>query len=169
MVTKTGYPKWDGLVALKESGLPVAYGLFVPPHADSSTIEKTIDKFGVESTSDWLALRADGVNGRGLTPAGTAFRKTDKENIFKKLCAWSSQGYGVSVIDAEQRFEHDFCCNVLFNDEEGNFTLEGVGPGFDSGDLRKAVVNPMFIMTNKPESPIFLYAEFMYMAEKSFA
>jgi len=155
---KTGFQKWDSLVALKKAGVSTPQASFLEPYSTVAAVEAVFDRFVVENKPNLIALRPDGVNGTGLTPAGITFNTKEKGKILDKLCEWSSKGYGVSLVETYNRFDYDFCCNVLL-DEEGNFTIEGVGPGFDGGDLSKSLLDPTLVITNKFPSPVFIYSD----------
>jgi len=156
---KTGYPKWDGLIDLQEAGLPIPKAFFIQPNSQEEKITNIVNSFIVKTDSRLIALRPDGIKGIGKTPPGIGFEKTEEKKIIKKLIEWSKQGYGVTLLEGHNRFDYDFCCNVLLTDKEGNFIIEFVGPGFDGGDLNKAILKPSIIVTNKPESPIFIYSD----------
>lgn len=158
---RTGFPKWDGLIDLQDSGLPIPKGVFVKPYSQIDEIESTVNDFMSQNVFCLIALRPDGKNGIGKTPPGISFEKTEKGKIVNKLVEWSGIGYGVTLVETHSRFDYDFCCNVLLLDEDGNFVIEFVGPGFDGGDLNKAILKPSVIVSNKAESPIFIYSDFL--------
>jgi len=101
---KTGFPKWDGLVDLKEAGLPTPKGVFVTPYSEKMSISGIVDLFTSEIKSDLIALRPDGKGGIGATPPGISFGKTEKSKIINKLTEWSSEGYGVTLGSVEFSF-----------------------------------------------------------------
>jgi len=110
---KSGYPKWDGLVELQRTGLPTPSGMFVSPYSPLESIREIVSRFEAQSHTELIALRPDGINGIGKTPPGINLRKTDLEKILKKLIEWSTEGYGVTLVETHNRFDYDFCCNVL--------------------------------------------------------
>jgi len=155
---KTGYPKWDGLIDLQASGLPIPKALFITPYSTPKSIEAIIDDLTSEIDGDLIALRPDGIRGIGKSPPGTMFNKTDKANILAKIKEWSEHGYGITIAETHNRFDYDFCCNILLN-EDGSFTIEFVGPGFDGGDLNKGILQPTMTIKSKAESPISIYSD----------
>ena len=156
---ETGYPKWDGLTELKRIGLPTPNATFIFPKTSEEDINSSI-KFFLETTkTNLISLRSDGINGIGYSPNGITCDKNNISFILNKIKEWSSCGYGVTIIETHSRFDYDFCCNVLFLDNDGNFKIEFVGPGFDGIILNKSLGKPTIEITNKENSSIFIYAE----------
>ncbi len=153
---KSGYPKWDGLVELQRAGLTTPRGIFVWPHSSPESIRDIVNYFESQSHTELIALRPEGINGIGTTPPGINLRKTDLEKILKQLIEWSTEGYGVTLVETHNRFDYDFCCNVLIG-ENGEYEIEFVGPGYDGGDLNKSILTATMVVKGKQEFSIFDY------------
>lgn len=156
---KTGYPKWDGLIELKKSGVLTPKGVFIMPYSDEAKIIENIIPFISKCSTELISLRPDGINGIGMTPPGINFNKKDIALIVQKLTEWGTQGYGVTLIETHNRFDYDFCCNVLLLDENGSYEIEFVGPGYDGGDLNKSILTAQMLVQGKTGYPITDYCD----------
>ena len=68
------------------------------------------------------------------------------------------KGDCVTLIETHNRFDYDFCCNVLL-EESGNYEIEFVGPGYDGGDLNKSILTSTMVVKGKCEYPIFDFCD----------
>ena len=155
---KKGFPKWDGLIDLKEAGLRVPHAVFFAPNTKENEINEFVTSFLRELKPELLALRPDGGNGVGKTPPGINLESNEVSKIVQKISEWSFRRFGVVLLDTHNRFDYDFCCNCLL-DDDGSFHIEFVGPGFDGGDLNKAILLPTTIVDSKPTTSVFDYID----------
>lgn len=155
---RTGYPKWDGLVELKKMGLHTPDGIFIWPYSPEAKIREVVNRFIPQCKTELIALRPDGVNGIGKTPPGISFSKTHLNDIISKLMEWSTAGYGVSLIETYNRFDYDFCCNIVLDRCDG-FEIEFVGPGYDGGDLNKSILTATMAVSSRKEYPLSDYCD----------
>jgi hypothetical protein len=155
---KKEFPKWDGLIDLKDAGITVPHAEFSKSNSTEKDVHDLVSRFICEMQTDLLALRPDGGIGIGKTPPGITFKKNEIYKIVQKVFAWNFQSFGVVLIDTHSRFDYDFCCNCLL-DDDGSFRLEFVGPGFDGGDLNKSILPPTIVVQSKLEASIYNFSD----------
>ena len=146
---KLGFPKWDGLVDFKNAELRAPKSVFLKPDSPEARTREICLKFVTSVETTMVSLRPDGGDGFGKTPSGINFCKEKVEEIVDRIKSWNCCRLGVVLLESHSRFDYDFCCNFLFENEEGSFSLEFVGPGFDGGDLNKSILLPTTLIKGK--------------------
>lgn len=152
------YTKWKGLFDLREAGLHVPNAVFFEPGIDLKAISQLVMNFMNMTSSQLIALRADGGKKIFSTPSGINFDRREFDKIMQKIYEWNSHGFGVVMLETHSKFDYEFCCNCVLS-ADGSFILEFVGPGFDGGDLNKALLLPSLIVKSRQFFSVLDYSD----------
>ncbi|WP_433357685.1 hypothetical protein ACQP25_44770 (plasmid) [Microtetraspora malaysiensis] len=143
------YPKWATMCQLRRLGLPVLNAVLLTPGQDDHDLEAAVTAMARATGKDALLVRSDGgIETRRYYKGGNTFPLAQAAS---KAAGLLEAGRAVLLMEPTNRFTNRLTALIRMDRpaprRAGTFTIEGLGPGYDVGDLTRGGITPQVTVT----------------------
>lgn len=138
------YPKWGTMCQLRRLELPVLNAVLVVPGQGRRELEDAVMVLAEATGNDRLLVRSDGgVETRRYYRGGNSFPLAQ---VASKAAGLLETGRAVILMESTNRFTNHLTALLRMDrpslGQEGTFTIDGLGPGYDVADLTRGGISP---------------------------